>query len=241
MNENANNTTAAETETKPAGVVETIGNFECFKVKETISFKAIDPANRKEGLEYAEIEIKGEKKLKRKQEEVEVAYPLLSNLGIAGTFDPMTGAYADKTQQFLFSLLQTAVFAEVRAFLDEGKAFSFDDISLETLVNAEPSKRGGRKAEIEAAVYDAALLAFEKWLAKEGKSKQGIALHMQMLKPRLRGADKMRPELVAKCGENWGLWFNSLGKDDQETHSEAFAFVDAKITAVLNADPLGAM
>ena len=232
-------------ETKEAPVtaeIRQIGNFSCVIVKETFSFRATKSENRQQGIEYEEV--KDEKDptaptlYRRKPETVELAYPLLSNFGIPAEFDAEKVSYADKTLNYVFSLLQQAVAAEAKTFIDEGKSFALTDLALDEIAGREPTKRGGRRSEIDQTVLEASIKAFADWMAAQGKSKAAIGLHVQVFKTRLRGTANWQPAILAKLGANLENWFASLAVgEEQDQHKDAYEFLSAKITAVLDAQP----
>lgn len=229
---------AAAAEVKPE--LRQVGDFQCVVVKETITFRATKADNRQQGLDYEEV--KNEKDptaevlYRRKPETVELAYPLLSNLGIAGDFDLEKVSYADKNLNFVFGLLQQAVFSAAKSFIDDGKSFTLADISLGELATLEPSRRGGRRSEIDQTLLETTIAAFAQWMESIGKSKNAIGLHVQTFKTRLRGTSQWRPQILAKFGENLENWFGGLAVgEEQDTHKEAYEFLSAKISAVLEA------
>ena len=233
---------AAETPAENKPELRQIGDFTCVVVKETISFRATKAENRQQGLEYDEV--KNEKDptaevlYRRKPETVELAYPLLSNLGIAADFDLDKMAYADKNLNFVFGLLQQAVYAEAKAFIDDGKSFTLADISLAEIASKEPAKRGGRRGEIDQTLLESSIAKFAEWLAGLGRSKQVVGLHVQVFKTRLRGTANWQPAILAKMGENLETWFASLPVgEEQDSHKDAYEFLSGKLSSVLEAQP----
>lgn len=222
----------------PKNEIKEINGLSCVVVSETITFRACAADKRQQGLEYETVKDDKDASApvlyRRKAETVELAFPLLSNFGMVGEFDQDSLKYADKTQNYIFSLIQAGIYSEAKSFIDDGKSFTLDDISISEIAQREPAKRGGRRSEIDQTMLEASIKAFAEWMETQGKSKQAIGLHVQTFKTRLRGTATWKPAILAKFGENLEKWFASLAVgEEQDAHKDSYEFLSAKITGVL--------
>jgi hypothetical protein len=213
---------------------EQISGFDCAIISETFNFKSTDADKRLAGVEYEEVKDGDTVKYKRKSVTLELAYPLLSNFGIAGEFDLQTGKYADPVQNYIFGTIAADIYKFVQTKVSEG--FTLADISVQVLATLEPSKRGGRKAEIDQELLDAAVLDFAKWLKAQGRKDAVIAMQANAIKRRLAGVATWDSAKVAKMGENWSVWYSELAEADLEKFAPAYDFINKKFTAASEID-----
>lgn len=109
-----------------------------------------------------------------KQGEIEVFYPLLSELGI--TIDPAKEdedgfpVYSDEKVQYVFDATLAAIKAQARNKLVSGTATLKPGLSIACTVE-ELLESGGNKGDALAAVREF-LAAFKAWLPKTGKSEK---------------------------------------------------------------------
>ena len=109
-----------------------------------------------------------------KQGEIEVFYPLLSELGLAvePTKNDEEGfpIYSDEKVQYVFDAVLAAVKAQARNRLVSGTATLKPGLTIASTVE-ELLESGGNKGDALAAVRDF-LAAFKAWLPKTGKSEK---------------------------------------------------------------------
>ena len=109
-----------------------------------------------------------------KQGEIEVFYPLLSELGL--NVEPTKAdeegfpIYSDEKVQYVFDAVLAAVKAQARNRLVSGTATLKPGLSIATTVE-ELLESGGNKGDALAAVREF-LAAFKAWLPKTGKSEK---------------------------------------------------------------------
>ena len=109
-----------------------------------------------------------------KQGDIEIFYPLLSELGIdiAPTKNDEEGfpIYSDEKVQYVFDAVLAAVKAQARNRLVSGTATLKPGLSIASTVE-ELLESGGNKGDALAAVREF-LAAFKAWLPKTGKSEK---------------------------------------------------------------------
>lgn len=109
-----------------------------------------------------------------KQGEIEVFYPLLSELGLAvePTKNDEEGfpIYSDEKVQYVFDAVLAAVKAQARNRLVSGTATLKPGLTIASTVE-ELLESGGNKGDALAAVREF-LAAFKAWLPKTGKSEK---------------------------------------------------------------------
>ena len=109
-----------------------------------------------------------------KQGEIEIFYPLLSELGIdvEPTKDDEEGfpIYSDEKVQYVFDAVLAAVKAQARNRLVSGTATLKPGLTIASTVE-ELLESGGNKGDALAAVREF-LAAFKAWLPKTGKSEK---------------------------------------------------------------------
>ena len=109
-----------------------------------------------------------------KQGEIEIFYPLLSELGlnVEPTKNDEEGfpIYSDEKVQYVFDAVLAAVKAQARNRLVSGTATLKPGLSIASTVE-ELLESGGNKGDALAAVREF-LAAFKAWLPKTGKSEK---------------------------------------------------------------------
>ena len=109
-----------------------------------------------------------------KQGDIEIFYPLLSELGIdvEPTKDDEEGfpIYSDEKVQYVFDAVLAAVKAQARNRLVSGTATLKPGLTIASTVE-ELLESGGNKGDALAAVREF-LAAFKAWLPKTGKSEK---------------------------------------------------------------------
>ena len=109
-----------------------------------------------------------------KQGDIEIFYPLLSELGIdiAPTKNDEEGfpIYSDEKVQYVFDAVLAAVKAQARNRLVSGTATLKPGLTIASTVE-ELLESGGNKGDALAAVREF-LAAFKAWLPKTGKSEK---------------------------------------------------------------------
>lgn len=213
---------------------EVIEGLDCVIVSESFNFRSVDADKKIAGVEYEEIkdEEAGTVKYKRKTATVELAYPLLANFGIVGEFDPVTAKYADKVHQYVFGTIAADVYKFAQSKVSANEGFTLAELSIKALAEMEPAKRGGRKAEVDQALLDAAVLDFGKWLKAQGRPAQVIGIQVTAIKKRLAGAAGLGAAKLAKMGENWALWYEQLSETDVEKFADVFDFIVGKFNSI---------
>ena len=109
-----------------------------------------------------------------KQGDIEIFYPLLSELGLS--VDPTKSdeegfpIYSDEKVQYVFDAVLAAVKAQARNRLVSGTATLKPGLSIASTVE-ELLESGGNKGDALAAVREF-LAAFKTWLPKTGKSEK---------------------------------------------------------------------
>ena len=109
-----------------------------------------------------------------KQGEIEIFYPLLSELGV--NVEPIKNdeegfpIYSDESVQYVFDAVLAAVKAQARNRLVSGTATLKPGLTIASTVE-ELLESGGNKGDALAAVREF-LAAFKAWLPKTGKSEK---------------------------------------------------------------------
>lgn len=109
-----------------------------------------------------------------KQGEIQIFYPLLSELGLSVEPEKMDEegfpVYADEKVQYVFDAVLAAVKAQARNRLVSGTATLKPGLAIASTVE-ELLESGGNKGDALAAVREF-LAAFKAWLPKTGKSEK---------------------------------------------------------------------